>query len=49
MKRVVFSRAYINFVTAEDVYDFKARFDGHVFISNKGNQYRCALGGRWGL
>ncbi|EFJ52927.1 hypothetical protein VOLCADRAFT_48819, partial [Volvox carteri f. nagariensis] len=43
LKRVVFSRAYVNFLTAEDVYDFKQRFDGHVFIGQKGHQYRCSV------
>ncbi|KXZ48188.1 hypothetical protein GPECTOR_30g284 [Gonium pectorale] len=43
LKRMVFSRAYVNFLTAEDVYDFKQRFDGHVFIGQKGHQYRCAV------
>ena len=43
VKTVVFSRAYIHFLTSEDVYDFKARFDGHVFVSNRGNQYKCAV------
>lgn len=37
------SRAYIAFNTAEDVYDFKARFDGHVFQSSRGTQYKCAV------
>ncbi len=43
LKRVVFSRAYVNFHTSEDVYDFKQRFDGHVFIGQKGHQYRCSV------
>eukprot|EP00198_Chlamydomonas_reinhardtii_P001763 XP_001691099.1 UPF3 protein [Chlamydomonas reinhardtii] len=43
LKRVASSRAYINFVSEEDVYNFKQRFDGHVFISRQGNQYRCAV------
>ncbi|GLI70249.1 hypothetical protein VaNZ11_015095 [Volvox africanus] len=43
LKRVVFSRAYINFSTSEDVFDFKQRFDGHVFIGQKGHQYRCSV------
>lgn len=42
-KHVVFSRAYINFKQAEDVYDFKAKFDGHLFVGSRGNQYRCAV------
>jgi hypothetical protein len=39
--KVVFSRAYINFKLSEDLFDFKDKFHGHVFVSNKGNQYVC--------
>jgi hypothetical protein len=39
----VFSRAYINFKTADDLFDFKDKFHGHVFVSNKGNQYVCSV------
>jgi len=39
----VFSRAFLNFNTAEAVYDFKAKFDGHVFVSTRGTQYRCTV------
>jgi regulator of nonsense transcripts 3 len=39
--KVVFSRAYINFKCSEDLFDFKDKFHGHVFVSNKGNQYVC--------
>lgn len=43
LKRTVFSRAFINFNTPEAVFDFKARFDGHVFVSTRGTQYRCSV------
>ncbi|GIL59720.1 hypothetical protein Vafri_14444 [Volvox africanus] len=43
LKRVIFSRAYVSFSTTEDVFDFKQRFDGHVFIGQKGHQYRCSV------
>ncbi len=32
----LFSRAYINFKTPEDILLFRDRFDGYVFIDNKG-------------
>ena len=32
-----FFRATINFINEEDVYSFKERFDGYVFVDNKGN------------
>ena len=34
-----FSRAYINFVQAEDVYIFREKFDGYIFIDAKGHEY----------
>lgn len=42
-KRVVFSRAYINFTNPDSVLEFKQAFDGHLFVGTKGNQYRCAV------
>lgn len=42
-KRIVHSRAYINFKDITDVLEFKSKFDGHAFVSNKGNQYRCTV------
>jgi len=42
-KHVIFSRAYINFVSPEGVVAFKAAFDGHVFVGSRGNQYRCSV------
>ncbi|XP_056644532.1 regulator of nonsense transcripts 3B isoform X1 [Diorhabda sublineata] len=38
-----FSRVYINFVNHEDVYNFKERFDGYVFLDAKGNEYSCVV------
>lgn len=32
----LFSRAYINFKNPEDIVLFRDRFDGYVFIDNKG-------------
>ncbi|CAL1262312.1 unnamed protein product [Larinioides sclopetarius] len=34
-----FSRAYINFLIPEDIFLFKDKFDGYVFVDNKGNEY----------
>lgn len=31
------SRAYINFVNDEDIFIFKDRFDGYVFVETKGS------------
>ena len=31
-----FCTAYINFLDQEDVYIFQERFDGYVFVDNKG-------------
>jgi regulator of nonsense transcripts 3 len=39
----VFSRAYINFTNPAHVFELKHKLDGHVFVSNKGNQYKCAV------
>ncbi|XP_062862230.1 regulator of nonsense transcripts 3A isoform X2 [Trichomycterus rosablanca] len=35
----LFSRAYINFKNPEDIVHFRDRFDGYVFIDNKGLEY----------
>uniref|UniRef100_A0A2R5LME3 Putative nonsense-mediated decay protein upf3 n=1 Tax=Ornithodoros turicata TaxID=34597 RepID=A0A2R5LME3_9ACAR len=34
-----FSRAYINFINQDDIYIFKEKFDGYVFLDVKGNEY----------
>lgn len=33
------SRAYINFINQDDIFLFKDRFDGYVFVDNKGVEY----------
>lgn len=35
----LFSRAYINFKNPEDIIIFRDRFDGYVFIDNKGDSF----------
>lgn len=35
----LFSRAYINFVNVEDIFLFKDKFDGYVFLDDKGVEY----------
>ncbi|KAM6923397.1 regulator of nonsense transcripts 3B [Xenentodon cancila] len=35
----LFARAYINFKNQEDIVLFRDRFDGYVFIDNKGQEY----------
>ncbi|XP_024268529.1 regulator of nonsense transcripts 3B isoform X1 [Oncorhynchus tshawytscha] len=35
----VFARAYINFKNQEDIVLFRDRFDGYVFIDNRGQEY----------
>ncbi|KAI1287299.1 Regulator of nonsense transcripts 3A [Halotydeus destructor] len=34
-----FSRAYINFVHQNDIYIFRDKFDGYVFVDSKGNEF----------
>lgn len=34
-----YSRAYINFKNVEDVYTFYDKFDGYVFVDQKGNEH----------
>ncbi|KAF8792391.1 Regulator of nonsense transcripts 3A like protein [Argiope bruennichi] len=34
-----FSRAYINFLIPGDIFLFKDKFDGYVFLDSKGNEY----------
>ena len=38
-----FSRAYINFNNVEDVFLFKEKFDGYVFIDRDGNESQCLV------
>ncbi|XP_072942518.1 uncharacterized protein Upf3 [Epargyreus clarus] len=35
----MFSRAYINFVNVDDIYLFRDKFDGYVFLDEKGLEY----------
>uniref|UniRef100_A0A3Q3IIT4 UPF3 domain-containing protein n=1 Tax=Monopterus albus TaxID=43700 RepID=A0A3Q3IIT4_MONAL len=39
----LFSRAYINFKNLEDILLFRDRFDGYVFIDNKGQEYPAVV------
>ncbi|GBP28167.1 Regulator of nonsense transcripts 3A [Eumeta japonica] len=34
-----YSRAYINFVNVDDIYLFRDKFDGYVFVDEKGVEY----------
>lgn len=36
-------RAYINFVNQEDVFIFKEKFDGYVFVDARGNEYPAVV------
>ncbi|KAL3277274.1 hypothetical protein HHI36_012624 [Cryptolaemus montrouzieri] len=38
-----FARAYINFVSPNDVFDFKEKFDNYVFLDHKGNEYAAVV------
>ena len=35
----VYARAYINFKNQEDIILFRDRFDGYVFLDNKGESF----------
>ncbi|KAJ0182462.1 hypothetical protein K1T71_001831 [Dendrolimus kikuchii] len=35
----VYSRAYINFINVDDIYLFRDKFDGYVFLDEKGVEY----------
>ncbi|XP_075708762.1 regulator of nonsense transcripts 3A isoform X2 [Rhinoderma darwinii] len=39
----LFSRAYINFRNPEDIFLFRDRFDGFIFIDNKGQEYPAVV------
>lgn len=43
MKHTINSRAYISFQYPEDVFDFKVKFDRHLFVSSKGTSYQCEV------
>ncbi|CAH8330131.1 unnamed protein product [Eruca vesicaria subsp. sativa] len=38
-----YSRAYFGFKAPEDVYDFAAFFNGHVFVNEKGAQFKAIV------
>ncbi|XP_022149975.1 regulator of nonsense transcripts UPF3 isoform X2 [Momordica charantia] len=38
-----YSRAYIDFTRPEDVFEFAEFFDGHVFVNEKGTQYKAVI------
>uniref|UniRef100_A0A7N0T4Q3 UPF3 domain-containing protein n=1 Tax=Kalanchoe fedtschenkoi TaxID=63787 RepID=A0A7N0T4Q3_KALFE len=42
-KHQTHSRLYINFQRAEDVVEFAEFFNGHVFVNEKGNQFRVQV------
>lgn len=39
-KHLTFSRAYIDFDNPDDVIEFAELFNGHVFVNEKGTQYK---------
>ncbi|XP_052005769.1 regulator of nonsense transcripts 3B-like [Xyrauchen texanus] len=39
----LFARAYLNFKNQEDVVLFRDRFDGYVFIDNRGQEYQAIV------
>ncbi|XWS18971.1 hypothetical protein CRYUN_Cryun32bG0090700 [Craigia yunnanensis] len=38
-----YSRAYINFKRPEDVFEFAEFFDGHIFVNEKGTQFKAIV------
>ncbi|GMP63146.1 hypothetical protein CsSME_00024949 [Camellia sinensis var. sinensis] len=42
-KRQSYSRAYVDFKRPEDVVDFAEFFDGHVFVNEKGTQFKTIV------
>ncbi|XP_038682303.1 regulator of nonsense transcripts UPF3-like isoform X2 [Tripterygium wilfordii] len=43
LKRQTYSRAYIDFKRPEDVLDFAEFFNGHVFVNEKGTQFKTII------
>lgn len=43
LNQYAFSRAYINFTVPEDIFLFKEKFDGYVFLDTKGNEYPAVV------
>ncbi|CAA0265118.1 unnamed protein product [Arabidopsis thaliana] len=42
-KNQKYSRAYVSFKAPEDVYEFAAFFNGHVFVNEKGAQFKAIV------
>ncbi|TYI24314.1 hypothetical protein ES332_A06G225300v1 [Gossypium tomentosum] len=42
-KQQSYSRAYINFNRPEDVFEFAEFFDGHIFVNEKGTQFKAIV------
>ncbi|CAE5959187.1 unnamed protein product [Arabidopsis arenosa] len=42
-KNQKYSRAYLSFKAPEDVYEFAAFFNGHVFVNEKGAQFKAVV------
>ncbi|KAB2026605.1 hypothetical protein ES319_D06G231500v1 [Gossypium barbadense] len=42
-KQQSYSRAYINFNRPEDVFEFAEFFDGHIFVNEKGTQFKAVV------
>ncbi|CAA0814068.1 Regulator of nonsense transcripts UPF3 [Striga hermonthica] len=42
-KHLTHSRAYINFIRPEDVIEFAEFFNGHVFVNEKGSQFKAIV------
>ncbi|XVF74542.1 hypothetical protein PTKIN_Ptkin13bG0118300 [Pterospermum kingtungense] len=42
-KHQKYSRAYINFKRPEDVFEFAEFFDGHLFVNEKGTQFKAIV------
>lgn len=38
-----FSRAYINFNYQDDIFTFQDKFDGYVFLDQKGNEFPAVV------
>jgi len=38
-----FSRAYINFIQQEDIFTFQDKFDGYVFLDQRGTEYTAIV------
>ncbi|ELT94809.1 hypothetical protein CAPTEDRAFT_137621, partial [Capitella teleta] len=43
MGEQAFTRAYINFVSYEDILIFQEKFDGYIFVDQKGNEFPAVV------